>query len=224
MKAIMNIIILSLFVCGSVFSQTKSYSWDEIKELTICSSGTSEDVQKEKHQIAKHLKCHVNKFKKRWWKYHVLIGKDTKKNILRNIDYFYVPKYAIIEVLPDMMALKLSKDCIGYVIFVSDSYYLGCYNPCNCESMRTKKNKCSSTDKLNYIVATNRYTKADVSFAIDFFGKGRPVFSLENYADEEDVWLSSDGRKPIKFVVYDILRKIINYDTESDYKSKFYNR
>jgi len=223
MKAIMNIIILSLLVCGNVFSQTKSYSWDEIKDCTVCSSGTPEDVQKERHRISKHLKCHAKKFKKRWWKYHILIGKDTKKMVLRNIDYFYVPKYTIAEHLPNMMSLKLSDDCIGYMIFVSDSCYLGCYNPCNCEAMSINKNKCSSTDKLNYVVNIHRYSKADITFAIDFFGKGRPVFSLDNY-NEKDVWFSSDGRKPIKFDMYDILRKIVNYDTESNYKKQFYNK
>lgn len=224
MKAIMNVIILSLLVCGSAFSQTKSYSWDEIKNRTVCSSGTQEDVQKEIKCISKQLGKHTKNFKKRWWKYHTRIGKDAKKNILSNMDYFYVPRYKIVDTISNSMEMQLSKNCVDFIFFVSGSNYLGCYNSCNCEWSRVNKKKCSPTDKTNYNVAISRCAQADVAFAIDFFWKGRPVFSLENYVGERFVWFSSDGIKPIKFDSNDIRSKIIHYDMESSYKQQFYEK
>lgn len=221
----MKIIVFFIFyilVCENVFSQTKIYSWEEIKNCTISYDRMKETIHSEKKRLSKQLYCHIRMFKKQWWKYHILINKDAKRKILKNLDCFYVPRYKIVEKIGNSIVLQLSNECVGFIIFVSDSNYLGCYNPCNCEKMRVNKNKCSPIDKLNYIVAVNRYSKADIAFAIDFFGKGRLVFSLENYEDENNIWFSSDGIKPIKFDSDVIIRKIISYDNESVYKSKFY--
>ncbi len=221
----MKIIVFFIFyilVSENVFSQTKIYSWNEIKDCTITYDRVMENSQSEKERVSKQLHRHISKFKKHWRKYHILLSKEIKRNMLKKIDCFYVPQYKIIEMIGNSIVLQLSNDCVGFIIFVSDSNYLGCYNPCNCEKMKVNKNKCSSTDKLNYIIAENRYSKADIAFAIDYFGKGRLVFSLENYDDKKNMWFSSDGIKPIKFDSDVIIGKIISDDNESIYKSKFY--
>lgn len=183
-----------------------------------------ETLQSENKRLSKQLYRHIRNFKKKWWKYHILIGKDTKRKILKDIDCFYVPRYKIVDTISNSMQLQLSKNCVDFIFFVSGSNYLGCYNSCNCEWSRVNKRKCSPTDKTNYNVAISRCAQADVAFAIDYFWKGRPVFSLENYVGERFVWFSSDGIKPIKFDSNDIGSKIIHYDMESSYKQQFYEK
>ncbi len=92
----MKIIVFFMFyilVCENVFSQTKIYSWNEIKDCTITYDRVIENSQSEKERLSKQLHRHISKFKKHWRKYHILISKEIKRNMLKTIDCLAIQLY-----------------------------------------------------------------------------------------------------------------------------------
>jgi len=222
-KLLFTVIVL-LFVCGNTFSQTKNNILEDLSSKKICYVEHFDS----KH-LSRHLKMHERRFKRKWKKYHILLGKSAIHKIFDNMERFYVLRYEVEHTDSVEILLRPSKKAVSDMFFVYDNFYLGDYCYGRCKTLTHRRIHSDYRNTLNYGVVSGHYTcyHIDKSVILDFFEKGFPVFSADICADVMndgmDVWFSTNEYdNPIIFKKSDIWKIVLHYDSNSEFKSKFY--
>jgi hypothetical protein len=224
MKKQLLIYILVFFVCGNVFSQTKNFVWNDIATKSV-----NYVEYFNNRTLFRHLKKHENRFKRKWSKNNIVLGKHTIKTVLNNLELYYVPKYDVEYIDSTEIWLKPAKNVISDIIFVYGNHYIGDYYYGRCKTMTHKHIRNTYRHALNYGVPSCHYliSNIDKDFLLDFFEKGFHVFSISGFTEGDNndsaFWFSTDGyERPIKFQKSEVWKNIMVFNNKSIYKSKFY--
>ena len=217
-------VVILLFVCGNLFSQTKNNILEDISSKKICYVGHFS-----RRTLSRHLNMHERRFKRKWKKYNILLGKPAINAVFNGMERYYVPQFVIARIDSTEIWLKPAKKAISDIIFVYGNHYLGDYSCGRCKTMTRKHIRNDYRNAFNYGVPNSHYltNHIDKDFLLDYFEKGFLVFSICNLSDgnncDVDFWFSTNEYDNlIKFQKSDIWKLVLRYDSNSEFKSKFY--